>query len=372
MAAAPKPAGTASTPTITARIVPLRSEADSRGSRSGRCIPAVSMSIAKPTSPRNTIVWFVVSTAPSPVRPTIPPAMISPITAGTNQRLLRPSKGPPRPASTITTRVPKLTVGGAYVVGPLEAAHCQQRLNRPPFAGLKQVVDLADSRSEKSNLHRNYSPPDRDGEQIKWLESANDERARRLMQATRRIGLLGSLVAFTALLLSSPAPADATTATASSAPRLSLGSVQFKSVLGTGTASLVVRVANRGPTPCKPTLSITLRGPNGYRRTVATRLPKVLRGNAVSYPLRWPGTLRAGKYIAKISASCRGRHVARIAKVVLADSTPGPAGAAGPNGTNGATGAASAVGASGAAGSAGAPGANGATGAAGSNGTNGI
>ena len=95
---------------------PLRSDAASRGSRSGRCIPTVSISIAKPISPRNAIVPLAGFTASSTAGPTRMPARISPITTGTNRRPATPSSGPPSPASTITISVPKLTVRPAYAV----------------------------------------------------------------------------------------------------------------------------------------------------------------------------------------------------------------------------------------------------------------
>ena len=74
-----------------------------RASRSGRCMPTVSISIAKPTSARNEIVGSVGSTTPSTSGPTRMPARISPTTTGTKLRPSSPSSGPPRPASTITT-----------------------------------------------------------------------------------------------------------------------------------------------------------------------------------------------------------------------------------------------------------------------------
>ncbi len=113
MLAASSPPGIASTHTIPASSPPLRSEAGSRLSRSGRCIPTVSISIAKPISPRNATVPFAGFTASSTAGPTITPARISPITTGTNQRPATPSSGPPSPASTITISVSKLTVRGS-------------------------------------------------------------------------------------------------------------------------------------------------------------------------------------------------------------------------------------------------------------------
>jgi hypothetical protein len=108
MLAASRPAGTASTLTIAASSPPLLAADASRRSRSGRCMPTVSISIAKPTSPSFAIVTSAGCTVPSTAGPTRIPATISPTTTGTNLRVATPSSGPPRPASTISTSVPKL------------------------------------------------------------------------------------------------------------------------------------------------------------------------------------------------------------------------------------------------------------------------
>lgn len=107
IAAAAKPAGTASRQTNAASSPPVRSEPSRRGSRSGRCMPTVSISIAKPTSPRKEIVVSAGSTAPSTAGPTTIPAAISPIITGTKRVPTTPSSGPASPASTITVNVPK-------------------------------------------------------------------------------------------------------------------------------------------------------------------------------------------------------------------------------------------------------------------------
>lgn len=101
------------------------------------------------------------------------------------------------------------------------------------------------------------------------------------------------------------------------APRLALGAVKLKTLPGTRLASVVVGIGNRGLTLCRPTLAVLLEGPHRYRRGVARQLDTVLPGDTVAYPLPWPGTLRTGKYAARTSASCKGRHVARRATVVL-------------------------------------------------------
>jgi hypothetical protein len=132
MRAASKPAGIARTQTMPASSPPLLSAAVSRLSRSGKCMPTVSISIAKPISARNEIEPFAGLTASSTVGPTRMPARISPMTTGTKRRPAIPSSGPPRPASMITTSVPKLTgtpfqlcASGAQASGPPPPAGVQ-------------------------------------------------------------------------------------------------------------------------------------------------------------------------------------------------------------------------------------------------------
>jgi hypothetical protein len=104
------------------------------------------------------------------------------------------------------------------------------------------------------------------------------------------------------------------------APSLALGGVRLKPLPGTRVASVVVGIGNRGLALCKPTLAVWLEGPHRYRRGFVRPLDTVLPGDTVAYPLPWPGTLRNGKYLAKVSASCEGHHVARRATVALGKS----------------------------------------------------
>jgi hypothetical protein len=103
-------------------------------------------------------------------------------------------------------------------------------------------------------------------------------------------------------------------------PRLTLRGVSLKPLPGTKVASVVVGLGNRGLRLCKPKLAVSLRGPHGYRRSVASPLDTVLPGDTVAYPQPWPGTLRNGRYVTNTSASCRGRRVARRAVVTLGKS----------------------------------------------------
>jgi hypothetical protein len=60
-------------------------------------------------SARKETIVFDGSTTSRTAGPARIPARISPITTGTKRRPRSPSSGPPRPARTIATSVPKLT-----------------------------------------------------------------------------------------------------------------------------------------------------------------------------------------------------------------------------------------------------------------------
>ena len=92
-----------------AKVMPAFGNSRTRpGVLSGTCMPAASISIAKPISARNAIVGCVASTHPKPVAPTATPASTSPTTTGRANRRDDPSSGPPNPASTISSSTPKL------------------------------------------------------------------------------------------------------------------------------------------------------------------------------------------------------------------------------------------------------------------------
>jgi hypothetical protein len=144
--AATPPSGLSSS-TATAATAPLRSEAGSRGSRSGMCAPTVNINIAKPTSLRNTTVGSVGSTASRPVRPTITPARISPITTGTNALRPAPSSGPAKPARTINASTPKSTVSN--YAGPTAT-----RRSCRPASGCVAHGSLSDTERAPGRRHR--------------------------------------------------------------------------------------------------------------------------------------------------------------------------------------------------------------------------
>src|SRR5262249_15638365 len=71
------------------------------------CIPALNMSIAKPTSAMNAVVGSAGSSRPKPVLPIAMPAASSPTTTGTNPRRPTASSRPASPAATTSARTPK-------------------------------------------------------------------------------------------------------------------------------------------------------------------------------------------------------------------------------------------------------------------------
>src|SRR4029078_5172532 len=78
-------------------------------SRSGRRVPTMNISIAKPTADRNSSGGAFWRTSRRPVWPITMPAAISPTTTGTASRVALDSSGPTRPAATMSVRIPNVT-----------------------------------------------------------------------------------------------------------------------------------------------------------------------------------------------------------------------------------------------------------------------
>jgi WxL interacting protein linking bacterial and host surfaces len=101
---------------------------------------------------------------------------------------------------------------------------------------------------------------------------------------------------------------------------------------GTATASVAVTIGNDGLKLGKPTLTATLSGPDGYRKTVERQLDTILPGDTVEYPLPWPDTLPAGNYTINATATgdgppARGEWAANVTSAL-----PGAATASGATG----------------------------------------
>jgi hypothetical protein len=75
---------------------------------------------------------------------------------------------------------------------------------------------------------------------------------------------------------------------------------------GTPAASVAVTLGNAGLRLGKPGLSVALRGPNGYQRTVDRMLDTILPGDTIAYPLAWPDVLQPGDYTVTATATGPG------------------------------------------------------------------
>ena len=84
---------------------------------------------------------------------------------------------------------------------------------------------------------------------------------------------------------------------------MSIGTLALQSLPGTAFASVIVNLSNAGQLLCKPSLNVSLDGPNGRSRTVTRALDTVLPGDTIAYPLPWPDSLSAGRYVARASTS---------------------------------------------------------------------
>jgi hypothetical protein len=87
---------------------------------------------------------------------------------------------------------------------------------------------------------------------------------------------------------------------------LTIGSLGLQSLPGTAFASVIVNLSNTGELLCKPALTVTLHSPNGDARSVSRQLDTILPGDTIAYPLPWPDSLAAGKYVARASTSACG------------------------------------------------------------------
>jgi hypothetical protein len=82
-----------------------------------------------------------------------------------------------------------------------------------------------------------------------------------------------------------------------------LRSLGVDSVAGTNVASVVVGLDDTGRKLGKTRLTVSLTGPDGYRRRVTRRLDTILPGDAIRYPLVWPDALQPGAYTVTATAA---------------------------------------------------------------------
>ena len=86
---------------------------------------------------------------------------------------------------------------------------------------------------------------------------------------------------------------------------------RIEALAGFGTPSVLVTLGDAGLRLGKPVLSVTLAGPDGYRRTLTRQLDTLLPGDTIELPLPWPDRLAAGDYEITVVASGSG-HTAPI------------------------------------------------------------
>lgn len=110
---------------------------------------------------------------------------------------------------------------------------------------------------------------------------------------------------------------------------LRVGDLRLRRQDGTGTVAAFLRLANDGRALGKPDLSVTLSGPDGYRRTVERRLDTVLPGDEVDYPLAWPDDLAPGRYRVTAVATGPGTRADAEAEVDVKEALPGTGSGAG-------------------------------------------
>jgi len=100
-------------------------------------------------------------------------------------------------------------------------------------------------------------------------------------------------------------------------PEVRLGRFGLKALPGTDVAALTVQLGDPGTKLVKPELNVSLRGPSGYRRTVARQLDTILPGDTIAYPFLWPDSLLPGRYHVVVHATGGPRPVERSATVAL-------------------------------------------------------
>jgi Bacterial protein of unknown function (DUF916) len=109
-------------------------------------------------------------------------------------------------------------------------------------------------------------------------------------------------------------------------PALRVGTLGLKALPGTNVAALSVQIGDSGRKLVKPLLRVSMRGPNGYRRTFARNLDTILPGDTIAYPLLWPDSLARGTYHVVVRATGAPTPVTRAATVRLGVALRGTSG----------------------------------------------
>jgi hypothetical protein len=114
-------------------------------------------------------------------------------------------------------------------------------------------------------------------------------------------------------------------------PSLHLGALGLKALPGTGVAALSVHIGDNGRKLIKPLLRVSMRGPNGYRRTVTRNLDTILPGDTIAYPFLWPDGLARGSYHVVVRASGAPASVTAAATLRLGAPLRGTSGRSAPS-----------------------------------------
>ena len=79
------------------------------------------------------------------------------------------------------------------------------------------------------------------------------------------------------------------------------GQPKVEQLAGTGNAVVRIPLTDTGLALGKPTLDVTVSGPDAYHRTVTRALDTLLPGDTIDYPFIWPDDLAQGHYTATVA-----------------------------------------------------------------------
>jgi hypothetical protein len=84
---------------------------------------------------------------------------------------------------------------------------------------------------------------------------------------------------------------------------LTISAATIQPLSNANLSSVVVTLTDDGRLLGKPRLTINLRGPNGYSRTVTHQFDTILPGDTIQLPFPWPDNLAPGTYRITITAT---------------------------------------------------------------------